>query len=121
MRLTVEPDPEVAHQRALDAEWAALDQAKAFATEQRAHGDGWAFAVSAALDDRQLAVAVARLTRPVPVLERRSVHAVRADLMLWARSVHERRPDQPLPDVLGEALCGPLSPADVPETDEPLP
>lgn len=112
---------EAARRRAIDEQWAAADRAKAEAAEQRAYGDGSAAVVSAALDGRQLATAVALLTRPLPVIDRRSVPAVRADLVLWARGLHERDPDEPLAGVLTAALEADPTPADVPHTDEPLP
>jgi hypothetical protein len=67
---------------------------------------GWRAALSAALDDRQLAVAVDRVTTPVGGLGRRSLPVVRAQLLAWAVTAHRAATDRLLSDVLADDLVG---------------
>jgi hypothetical protein len=82
---------------------------------------GWRAALSAALDDRQLAVAVDRVTTPVAGLGRRSLPVVRAQLLAWAVTKHAAAPDRPLSEVLAHDLVGPDRTVDAPPFDGPLP
>jgi hypothetical protein len=82
---------------------------------------GWRAALSAALDDCQLAVAVARVTTPVAGLGRRSLPVVRAQLLLWAVARHLAAPDRPLSQVLADDLGGPHRTVAAPVLDGPLP
>ncbi|MEX2504687.1 MAG: hypothetical protein WD378_07545, partial [Egicoccus sp.] len=82
---------------------------------------GWRAAVSAALDDRQLAVAVERVTTPVAGLDRRSVPIVRAQLVAWAVAAHRTAPDRPLPEVLADDLVGSDRTVGAPSFEGPLP
>ena len=80
---------------------------------ERVRADGWAQAVSAALDDRVLATAVDRLTEPLPGLGRRSVPIARAQLIRWAIAVAHRRRGQDLAAALAADLAfGPTPPGD---------
>ena len=85
----------------------------------------WASALSAALDDAELAEAIGRLTRPVPGIGRRSVPTVCADLLRWAQTVAAAHPGRPLDVALRAALAaGPTSddvPAVVPVVAPPAP
>jgi hypothetical protein len=81
----------------------------------------WRAALSAALDDRQLAVAVTRVTTPVAGLGRRSLPVVRAQLLAWAVARHAAAPDRPLSAVLGDDLVGPDRTVAAPTFDGPLP
>jgi hypothetical protein len=82
---------------------------------------GWRAALSAALDDRQLAVAVDRATTPVAGLGRRSLPVVRAQLLAWAVTAHRAAPDRPLSEVLAADLVGPDRTVGVPPLVGPLP
>jgi hypothetical protein len=82
---------------------------------------GWRAALSAALDDRQLPVAVDRVTTPVAGLGRRSLPVVRAQLLAWAVTRHLAAPDRPLWDVLADDLVGPHQTVAAPAFDGPLP
>lgn len=82
---------------------------------------GWRAAVSAALDDRQLAVAVERVTSPVAGLDRRSVPIMRAELVAWAVAAHRAAPDRPLPEVLADDLVGSDRTVTAPSLEGPLP
>lgn len=84
---------------------ARCDQAPACEHDRRRRAAGWAAAISAALDDEQLATAVARLSPPVPGIGRRSACVARGDLIAWAVAAHRRRPDQPLQHALTAALA----------------
>jgi DNA-binding transcriptional ArsR family regulator len=75
----------------------------------------WAAAVSAAMDDRQLAEAIQRLTSPLPGLERRYAPAVCAALVLWAQAVVAVDPGRPLDVALRLALAARPTPDDVPD------
>jgi hypothetical protein len=66
----------------------------------------WRGAISAALDDSQLATAVARITTPVAGLGRRSVPIVRTQLLAWAVTAHREAPTRPLNEVLTDDLVG---------------
>ena len=66
----------------------------------------WRGAISAALDDRQLATAVERITTPVAGLGRRSVPIVRTQLLAWAVTAHREVPARPLDEVLADDLVG---------------
>ena len=59
------------------------------------HGDVWAAAVSAALDDAALAAAADRVTAPIAGVERRSLPLTRAQLLGWAAAAASRHPDLP--------------------------
>jgi hypothetical protein len=82
---------------------------------------GWRAALSAALDDRKLAVAVERVTTPVAALGRRSLPIVRAQLLAWAVTAHQAAPDRPLSDVLADDLVGRDQMVAAPSLDGPLP
>jgi hypothetical protein len=82
---------------------------------------GWRAALSEALDDRQLAVAVDRVTTPVAGLGRRSLPVVRAQLLAWAVTRHLAAPDHPLSEVLADDLVGPRRTVAAPAFDGPLP
>jgi hypothetical protein len=82
---------------------------------------GWRAALSAVLDDRQLAVAVARVTTPVAGLGRRSLPVVRAQLLAWAVVAHRAAPDRPLSEVLAVDLAGQHQTVAAPAFDGPLP
>lgn len=84
---------------------ARCDQAATCEHDRRRRAAGWAAAISAALDDDQLATAVARLSPPVPGIGRRSACVARGDLIAWAVAAHRRRPDQPLQHALTAALA----------------
>lgn len=77
----------------------------------RARAQGWAAAVSAALDDRALARAVAAVSEPVAGVGRRSVPSTRAALVLWAATVAGRHPAVPLGEALrADLAAGPTCP-----------
>jgi hypothetical protein len=82
---------------------------------------GWRAAVSAALNDGQLAIAVERVTTPVAGLDRRSVPIVRAQLVVWAVAAHRAAPDRPLPEVLADDLVGSERTVGTPSFEGPLP
>jgi hypothetical protein len=81
--------------------------------------DRWDAAISAALDDEQLARALRALTGPVDGLGRGSVPVSRAELIAWAVEVHVRNPGTPLVESLAEDLEHGPSPA--PPHPWPLP
>lgn len=87
--------------------WAVTREATA---EDRRRAARWHAAVSAALDDRQLATAIARVTTPTPGIDRRSVPVVRAQLIAWAVASRHRHPDLDLPAALAAALAGEAAP-----------
>ena len=81
----------------------------------------WRGAISAALDDRQLEVAVERVTTPVAGLDRRSVPVVAAQLLAWAVTAHRHAPDCPLSEVLAADLARPDRRPAPTSLDGPLP
>lgn len=85
----------------------------------RAVADGWAAAVSGALDDDQLRLAIEQLTDEVPGLGRRSTPVARAQLVAWAVDVHERADGRQFADALREDLDRDGSPRVI--RDWPLP
>lgn len=88
----------------------------------RARSAGWAAAISGALDDRPLALAIARVARPMPGIRRWSVPLVRAQLVGWAVQAVGERPDLPLAEALAESLSGVAAPVELaPEADLPHP
>ncbi len=64
----------------------------------------WDRAVSAALDDDQLADALAQVTTPAPGMGRRSVPLARVQLLAWAVAVHHAAPAEDLAGALDAAL-----------------
>lgn len=70
----------------------------------RAVAEGWAAAVSAALDDDQLERAIEQVTDEVPGLGRRSTPVARAQLVAWAVDVQERAGGRQFADALREDL-----------------
>ncbi len=113
---------EVAEVRAVRARTRARERDAAAAVEQRQRerhqqelSKAWAAAVSGALDDRQLAEAIRRLTRPLPGVGRRSGPAVCAALVRWAQSVAATHSGCPLDVALQVALAARPSPDDVPD------
>ncbi len=113
---------EIAEVRAARARARARERDAAAGVEQRQRerdqqerSEAWAAAVSAALDDRQLAEAVRRLTRPLPGVGRRSAPAACAALVRWAQSVAATHPGRPLDDALQSALAAHPTPDDVPD------
>lgn len=72
--------------------------------QRRAVAERWDAAVSAALDDQQLARAIDAVSSPVPGIGRRSVPVVRAELLAWAIDIHDRHRDRPLGSALGADL-----------------
>ena len=81
----------------------------------------WRGAISAALDDRQLATAVARVTAPVAGLGRRSVPIVGAQLVAWAVAAHRKAPTRPLAEVLADDLVGTDRVIWAPSLEGPIP
>jgi hypothetical protein len=78
---------------------------------QRVQTDGWSAAISAALDDRALACAIAAVTRPVPGVGRRSAPVVHAELIAWAAAVACGDSDRSLREALLDDLArGPTRP-----------
>jgi hypothetical protein len=131
----------LAERRQLEARYARWERERAerdrAAARWRAREStvaGWRAALSAALDDRQLAVAVDRVTTPVAGLGRRSLPVVRAQLLAWAVTAHSRLRTGPCrrcwpttssdPDrtVAAPAFDGPLPPVpgDVREPEDDL-
>jgi len=113
---------EAVQARAGRARGVARERERAAAVEQRrqaqqrqASSAAWAAAVSAGLDDAQLAHAVHRLTRPLPGLGRRSMPAVCATLLRWAQAVAATHPGRPLGVALRAALAAGPTPDDVPD------
>lgn len=99
-------------------------EARAAETERRRTDrmDGWVAALSAALDDQQLAEAVERITTPLPVVGRRSAPAATAQLVSWCLAVHRDHPDRPLNRALAEDLeRGPSSESPPVPDDEEVP
>lgn len=83
--------------------WEVADAARA---EQERRSRGWGAAVSAALDDDQLADAAEQVTQPIGVLGRRSVPVARAQVLAWAVAVHQSHPGVPLHQALTADLDG---------------
>jgi hypothetical protein len=81
----------------------------------------WRGAISVALDDRQLATAVERVTTPVAGLGRRSVPIVRAQLVAWAVAAHRGAPTRPLPEALADDLVGTDRLVSAPSLEGPIP
>ena len=111
---------EVRRQRIADE--AAKRQEVAEADRQRRdRAAGWAAAVSAALDDNQLATAIDRVTTPIAGLDRRSVPLAHAQLVAWAVHVHGQSAGTPLASALEASLrngarpCLDSAAADLPE------
>jgi hypothetical protein len=118
----------LAERRQLEARYARWERERAerdrAAARWRAREStvaGWRAALSAALDDRQLAVAVDRVTTPVTGLGRRSLPLVRAQLLAWAVTAHRAAPDRPLSEVLADDLVGPRRTVAAPTFDGSLP
>lgn len=106
-------------QRALAVEQAAVaDRRHVGDAAADVRAAGWAAALSGALDDRQLARAIAQVTEPLPGLGRRSLPVVRAQLIGWAVDAAGQRQDLPLPDALAQALSGAARPVEQPPLDE---
>jgi hypothetical protein len=88
-----------------EAQQAADGQAATEVEQQRRdRAVGWSSAVSAALDDDQLATAIAKVTTPLAGLQRSSVPLAHAQLVAWAADVHRRAPDVPLEAALDGSL-----------------
>lgn len=119
-RLAERRDAVASATRRAEADQAALD-ARAEAARQARLSAQWAAALSGALDDRQLAEAVHRLTRPLPGIGRRSGPEVCAALVRWAQRVHAEQPDRPLSEGLAAALAARPTPEDVPDGGLDLP
>ena len=81
----------------------------------------WRGAISAALDDRQLATAVERITTPVAGLGRRSVPIVRAQLVAWAVTAHRGAPTRLLVEALADDLVGTDRLVSAPSLEGPIP
>ncbi len=81
----------------------------------------WRGAISAALDDSQLATAVERITTPVAGLGRRSVPIVRTQLLAWAVTAHREAPTGPLDEVLADDLAGTHRMVSAPSLEGPIP
>ena len=94
----------VARQRLREAQLAERQQVARGDEVHASRLDAWADAISAALDDRHLALAISRLTDPLPGLGRRSAPAAQSALVAWAAAVHRRAPDRPLAESLPAAL-----------------
>lgn len=104
-----------------ERERADRDRAAAEWRAQESTVGAWRAVVSAALDDRQLAVAVDRVTTPVAGLGRRSVPIMRAQLLVWAVTSQLAAPDRPLSEVLADDLVGRDHTIAAPVLDGPLP
>lgn len=104
-----------------ERERAERDRAAARWWAQESSVGGWRAALSAALDDRQLAVAVERVTAPAAGLGRRSMPIVRAQLLAWAVTAYVAAPDRPLSQALADDLVGPHRTVAVPSMGGPLP
>jgi len=105
-----------ARARARERDAAAAVERRQREREQQERSEAWVAAVSAALDDGQLADAVRRLTRPLPGVDRRSAPAACAALVRWGQSVAARHPGGPLDVALQAALAARPTPDDVPDT-----
>ncbi len=77
----------------------------------------WAAAVDAALDDDQLATAVAAISQQLPAMANRSTRIVRAQLLGWAAAMQHRRPGVPL----GAALANAIGRDDITLADDKVP
>jgi hypothetical protein len=118
----------LAERRQLEARYARWEAERAerdrAAARWRAQGSvvaAWRAALSGALDDRQFADAVERVTTPVAGLGRRSLPIVRAQLLAWAVTVHAAASDRPLSEVLAEDLVGRDRNVAAPSLEGPLP
>ncbi|MFA9432847.1 hypothetical protein [Egicoccus sp. AB-alg2] len=118
----------LAERRQLEARYARWERERAdrdrAAARWRAREScaaGWRAALSGALDDHQLAVAVDRVTTPVAGLGRRSLPVVRAQLLAWAVTRHLAAPDRRLSEVLADDLVGPRRTVAAPAFEGPLP
>jgi hypothetical protein len=118
----------LAERRQLEARYGRWERERAdrdrAAARWRAHesaAGAWRAAVSAALDDRQLATAVERATSPVAGLGRRSIPIVRAQLLAWAVAAHRGAPERPLAEALADDLAGRDRTGTAPSVDGPLP
>jgi DNA-binding transcriptional ArsR family regulator len=80
--------------------------------QRRRRAADWEEAVSAALDDAELAVALREITEPVAALGRRSAPMAVSQLVGWAAACHAADPTRPLDAALAEAL---RMPADLPD------
>ena len=95
-----------AARRQRETQQAAADaEARCAEQRRRRRADSWCAAISSALDDAQLAEAVAKFTAPVAGLGRRSVPLARAQLLAWAVTVVGAAGLHPLPQALGDALA----------------
>jgi hypothetical protein len=81
----------------------------------------WRGVISAALDARQLATAVERITTPVAGLGRRSVPIVRTQLVAWAVTAHRESPTRPLDEVFADDLVGTDRVVSAPALEGPIP
>ena len=119
--LAQERADEARRRRAAEATHAA-ERSRAESNLQQRRADGWAVAVSAALDESDLAAAVQQVTEPVGATGRRSLPVTRAQLLLWAAGASARHPDLPLSAALRRDLA---TGAHLPTPDElpepPLP
>ncbi len=95
-----------ARQRRAAEDALAAEQSRTETELQRRHADGWAAAVSAALDDTELSAAVQQVTEPVGSTGRRSLPVARAQLLLWAAVASARHPDLPLSGALRRDFAG---------------
>jgi hypothetical protein len=104
-----------------DAERAERDRDTSRWRSRESEMGEWRGAISAALDDRQLARAVERVTTPVAGLGRRSVPIVRAQLVAWAVAAHRGAPTRPLPEALADDLVGTDRLVSAPSLEGPIP
>ena len=113
---------EDARQRRAAEEVRAVEQARVQIERQRACAEGWAAAVSAALDDTQLISAVRLVAQPVAGTDRRSGPIARAQLLLWAAAAAGRHPGLALSAALRRELAaGPHLPEPAPLPEPPAP
>ena len=104
-----------------ERERAERDRAAARWSAHQSAAGQWRAALSSALDDRQLATAVERVTTPVAGVGRRSVPIVRAQLVAWAVTAQAAAPGRSLAEVLADDLVGRHRPVVAPTLDGPLP
>lgn len=105
-----------AQARAWERQAAERDRVDDEYRQQAELAEAWREAVSGALDDEQLTVAVERVTTPLRVLNRRSVPVAAAQLTWWASTVHRDEPDRPLDMALAADLEDGPSTADPRDT-----
>jgi hypothetical protein len=93
----------LAERRASEARYARWERERADRDREaagwearQAVADRWRGAISAALDDRQLELAIERVTTPAAGLGRRSVPVAAAQLLAWAVAAHRRAPGRAL-------------------------